>query len=36
VNNYPQCGCICVSVGNTVVLRSNAMRGISLVISAKV
>jgi hypothetical protein len=27
VNNYPQCSCICVSVGSSVVLRSIAMRG---------
>jgi hypothetical protein len=36
VNNYPQCSCICVSVGSTVVLRSIAMRGFLFIISAQV
>jgi hypothetical protein len=36
VNNYPQCSCICVSVGSTVVLRSIAMRGFLVIISAQV
>jgi hypothetical protein len=36
VNNYPQCRCICVSVGSTVVLRSIAMRGFLVIISAQV
>jgi hypothetical protein len=36
VNNYPQCSCICVSVSSTVVLRSIAMRGFLVIISAQV
>jgi hypothetical protein len=36
VNNYPQCSCICVSVGSTVVLRSIAMHGFLVIISAQV
>jgi hypothetical protein len=36
VNNYPQCSCICVSVGSTVVLRSTAMHGFLVIISAQV
>jgi hypothetical protein len=36
VNNYPQCSCIYVSVGSTVVLRSIAMRGFLVIISAQV
>jgi hypothetical protein len=36
VNNYPQCSCFCVSVGSTVVLRSIAMRGFLVIISAQV
>jgi hypothetical protein len=34
--NYPQCSCICVSVGSTVVLSSIAMRGFVVIISAQV
>jgi hypothetical protein len=36
VNNYLQCSCICVSVGSTVILRSIAMRGFLVIISAQV
>jgi hypothetical protein len=36
VNNYPQCSCICVSVGSTVVLRSIGMHGFLVIISAQV
>jgi hypothetical protein len=36
VNNCPQCSCICVSVGSTVVLCSIAMRGFLVIISAQV
>jgi hypothetical protein len=36
VNNYPQCSCICVSVGSTVILRSITMRGFLVIISAQV
>jgi hypothetical protein len=36
VNNYPQCSCICVSAGCTVILRSIAMRGFLVIISEQV
>jgi hypothetical protein len=36
VNNYPQCSCICVSVGSTVVLHSITMRGLLVIISTQV
>ena len=36
VNNYPQCSCICVSVGSTVVFACIARRGFLLITTVQV
>ena len=36
VNNYPQCSCICVSVGSTVVFACIARRGFHLITTVQV
>ena len=36
VNNYPQCSCICVSVGSTVVFACTARRGFLLITTVQI